>query len=321
MKTYLAYGLGIRSALPLPELVPHGATTDVVIRLGKVPGVPAAARRQRSYARANATVAHLSWPDVGVFRIRHGCEILVEPAPEVEERVLRLFLLGPALAMLLSQRGLLVLHASAVALEGGAVAFLGESGRGKSTTAAAFYARGYDVVADDVVAVLMERGCPVVFPGFPQLKLWPEVVASLGDAVETLARLHPHREKRARRVADQFSSQRLPLKALYVLSEGPGLEIEHLRAREAIIELVRHSYAAQMIRSLGAGPHLVQCAGVAGAAPIRRLWRPPSLQQLPALVRSVTEDLACDPPSLEPLDGSSVPEPGCSSRAAPPHRC
>lgn len=320
MKTYLAYGLGIRSALPLPELVPGGAATDVIVRLGRVDGVPAEARRQRCYARASATVAHLAWQGVGVFRIRGGREILVEPAPEVEERVLRLFLLGPALALLLSQRGLLVLHASAVALDGGAIAFLGESGRGKSTTAAAFYARGHDVVADDVVAVQMERGCPVVFPGFPQLKLWPEVAACLGDAVETLAKLHPQRDKRGRRVTDQFSDRRLPLRALYILTEGPVLAVEPLRAQEAVIELVRHSYAAQLVPSLGAAAHLLQCAGVAGAAPIRRLMRPPSLAQLPALVRTVTEDLARIIGSAEHTDRPRVPERSGSSWTTPTHR-
>jgi hypothetical protein len=320
MNTYRAYGLGIHSALPLPELAPGGAVTDVIVRLGKVPGVPAEARTQRCYARASARVAHLSWPDVGVFRIRDGREILVEPAPEVEERVLRLFLLGPALALLLSQRGLLALHASAVALDGGAVAFLGESGRGKSTTAAAFYAQGYDVVADDVVAVQMERGCPVVFPGFPQLKLWPEAAACLGDAVETLAKLHPQRDKRGRRVADQFSDRRLPLKALYVLTEGPVLAVEPLRAQEAVIELVRHSYLAQLVPSLGAAAHLLQCAGVAGSAPVRRLVRASSLEQLPALVRTVAEDLARNIGSPEPADRPAVPERGVSSWGTIAHR-
>jgi hypothetical protein len=34
--SYVAYGLGIRSALPLPELVARETVTDVAVRLGKV---------------------------------------------------------------------------------------------------------------------------------------------------------------------------------------------------------------------------------------------------------------------------------------------
>ena len=69
--------------------------------------------------------------------------------------------------MLLQQRGYLVLHASAVAAGGTAVAFLGHAGWGKSTTAAALYAQGYGLVTDDVLAVEMSSGRLMVPPGEP----------------------------------------------------------------------------------------------------------------------------------------------------------
>ena len=100
--------------------------------------------------------------------------------------LLRLYLLGPALALLLHQRGFLVLHASAVSLDGGVVAFLGHSGHGKSTTAATLHARGAAIVADDVVAVdLGAPGGPAALPGFPLLKLWPDAVTALGENPRT----------------------------------------------------------------------------------------------------------------------------------------
>jgi len=40
MYSYIAYGLGIRSALPLPELTVGEAAQDVVLRLGKVDRLP-----------------------------------------------------------------------------------------------------------------------------------------------------------------------------------------------------------------------------------------------------------------------------------------
>jgi hypothetical protein len=106
--------------------------------------------------------------------------MIVEPLPHVDEHVLRLYLLGPALGVLLQQRGLLVLHASAVAIGERVVAFVGESGWGKSTTAAALERRGHTVVADDVCALHL-RGSedPLVFPAIPRLKL---------DAAPALAR-------------------------------------------------------------------------------------------------------------------------------------
>src|SRR3989454_2089338 len=60
------------------------------------------------------------FPYTTLFRSREGREIVVEPAPGVDAGTLRLFLLGPVRAVLLHQRGFLVLHASAVVLDGGA---------------------------------------------------------------------------------------------------------------------------------------------------------------------------------------------------------
>jgi hypothetical protein len=291
MHSYYAYGLNLRSVLPLPELLPGAGAADARIRLGEVDGMPAEARARKAYARADAATAYLFWQEVGAFRITGGNEITVEPATGVEERVLRLFLLGPALALLLSQRGLLVLHASAVAIEGRAVAFLGESGHGKSTTAAAFHARGHPVVADDAVAVQIDDGCPMVYPGFPQLKLWPEVAAALGDSAESLPQLRPDLPKRGRDVRHRFAGERLPLATLYVLADGPRLRVEPLRSSEAIIEVVRHTYAARFLHALGPSGHFRQCAALAQSARARRLHRPRSLDQLPALVSQVETDI------------------------------
>ena len=47
------------------------------------------------------------------------------------------------MGIVLYQRNLLVLHASAVNIAGGAVVFLGVSGEGKSSTAATFVTHGY----------------------------------------------------------------------------------------------------------------------------------------------------------------------------------
>ena len=76
------------------------------------------------------------WPGVGACEVRDGREIAVDPAPGVDADLLSTYLLGPALGVLLHQRGGLVLHASAVTVGGGCVAFLADAGWGKSTLAA-----------------------------------------------------------------------------------------------------------------------------------------------------------------------------------------
>ena len=225
--------------------------------------------------------------------VRDGHEIVVDPAPGAEERTLRLFILGPALALLLHQRGRLILHASAVEIDGDAVAFLGGPRWGKSTTAGALHVRGHPLVADDVVAVQPDTNAPVVFPGFPRLKLWPEAARSLGDDPEALPQLHPRFAKRDRPATEGFVHDLLPLRRVYVLAEDSHQAIQPLSPQEALIELVRHSFVAGWLASTGAAAsHFRQCSNLVNQVLVCRLERPRSLAELPDLARLIERDVA-----------------------------
>ena len=191
------------------------------------------------------------------------------------------------------------MHASAVESEGSAVAFTGGSGWGKSTLAAVLHARGYGLVADDLTAIAVNAECPTVFPGFPQLKLWPEALVSLGEAPETLRRLHPLFEKRARLATQRFPHRVLPLRRVYVLAEGSTPAIEPLRPREAMLELMRHWYGSRfgdrLLQADGAAlSHFLQCTALANGVTVHRLRRPRSLRAVPDLASLVENDLAND---------------------------
>jgi hypothetical protein len=227
----------------------------------------------------------------------------------VEECLIRLPLLGVVMSVLLYQRGLLVLHATAMSLYGKAVAFLGHKESGKSTMAAALYAQGHPLVADDVVAVdanSVKR--PKVLPAFPQLKLWPEaVVACLGDTLEVLPRLHPQVEKRACPATERFVPMPVALGHLYVLERSTTLEIEPLRPQEALIQLISYSYMARFGRQalqIREAQHFLQCAALAQTIPVYRLKRPASLALLPTIARFVEAHLtsAASMPRDEPLE-------------------
>ena len=295
MNFYTAFGLGIRSALPLPELVASNGAPDVVVRLGRVGHMPPVVADAGCSFWASPEEARLFYENLGAFRVRGGREIVVDPAPDVDERSLRLIVLGPAMAILLHQREFLVLHANSVAVNGGAVSFLGRPGQGKSTLSAALYARSHSLVADDVTAVHIGTGHPVVYPAFPQIKLCPDAAVSMGDDPETLPLISPRLKKRARRATRRFPQEQLPLNRIYLLEDGPHMEIEPLRPHEAIMALVRHSYplVAFLLKATGTAPaHLRQCTMLAGCVPICRLTMQRSLSALPNLARFVEEDLA-----------------------------
>ena len=296
--SYIAFGLSISAPMPFPELVvgkEDGGQVEgkVSIRFGCVKAPPLAIyERDRGRPGPVPQEVLLFWQEVGWFLVRAGSEIVVEPRAGLDERTLRLFILGPVLAVLLRQRGHLLLHASAVAVDEEAVLFMGSAGRGKSTTAAALHARGHGLATDDVAVLRIGQGPTMLLPGFPQLKLWPKTLFSLGEDPKRLSRCNPRLEKRARPATRKFPSTPLPLKRIYVLDEGDASEVSPLRPQEALAELVRHTYGAM---GVGNSSHFFDCASLIKEAAICRLRRQKSLSRLSELARFIEDDLARSP--------------------------
>lgn len=285
MYVYKAYNLGIHSELPLPELIPTQRPPDVVLRLGKLPASEQTGSNGGDRFRGKVE-------GLGMFLVQSGCEIVVDPDPEVDESVLRPLILGPILSVLLRQRGLLVLHASSFADNGEAVAFVAESGWGKSTLVEAFHAKGYSILTDDVMGIT-DSEPPTVIPSFPQVKLWPDAAALIGHAPESLPLLHSHTAKLAHHLTDGFIQTPLPLKRIYVLDFGDRHEIIPLPPQDSFVELVRHSRAVSLLTAPEfVSSHLSQCASLVKNVPICCLKRQRSLAALPDLVKLVEEDIA-----------------------------
>jgi hypothetical protein len=306
MYTYVVYGLRIQSDLHLPELEPvtvEGVEItsrvqqplDVIIRRGQVDcNCP---ELEETGGCIQQQEACFSWPDLGSFWVGNGNEIVVDARPGVQEQDLRLPLLGSMLAVLLHQRGLFVLHCSAVAIEGAVAVFLGNKGMGKSTLAASLYAQGHALVADDLVALDISDTSqpPLVNPGFPQFKLFPDsVVSSLGDDPLTLPCLATDYDKRSRRVDVRFTNEPLPLKRIYVLDTGDAVQIEPLLPQQALSKIISNSYSARfgsrLLRGDAASRHLIQCAQLIHSVPTRLLKRPFDLEGLSALANQVALD-------------------------------
>ena len=293
MYLYTAYELTIRSQFSFPELLPvrelSDGTADVTVQQREVDPPPTPGYEDEEELIAESDEAYLSH-DVGEFLIRNGTEILVDQVPGVNREVFRQFVLGPVFATLLHQRGLLLLHASSVAIPDYAVTFLGETGSGKSTLSGATYAHGHSVMADDVTAVRISDGSPRVLPAFPRLKLDAETAASLG--IDSPSRSSAELEKRFHDVHRGFPREPRCLAGIYLLVEGPTGKIEPLSQREAVIELIRHSYTPRLVAATdGASAQFHQCASVATDVPVKRLRRRADLQALPEVVQAIEDDL------------------------------
>ncbi|MBW4668554.1 MAG: serine kinase [Cyanomargarita calcarea GSE-NOS-MK-12-04C] len=298
MYFYHAYGLNIQSALSLPELnLTIETKADVVIKLGIIDDFPFEVNPSEIFREhISLEKSYFFWNQIGKFLVQNGTEIVIEPLPKIEERSIRLPLLGTIMAVLLHQRGLLVLHASAVAINDGVVAFLGNKGQGKSTMAATLYGRGHHLMADDLVVIkFSDSECPFAIPGFPQFKLWPSsAIHSLGDNPETLPQLATGYEKRARRVVDRFLEKPMQLKRIYVLSEGLLPKITPIQPQEAIVQLIINSYVSRfgnkLFQGAAASLHLAQCTNLIKNVPVSSLERPLSFSFLSEVAKLVEKD-------------------------------
>jgi len=296
--TYFAYNLCIHSDIPFPELVSFekvsedtAQSPDVVISLRQIQDW------ETQLADGENRIFGLIEDPLRVCRFLSdaGRQIIVEPEPGIEIDILRPYILGPMFAILLRQRGLLILHASSIAINGEAIGFLGHSGWGKSTLANAFYNEGYSLLTDDVMAIQVEGNAPITFAGYPYVRLLPDSAACLGYDFNSLTHIHSGASKRNNSLIRGFQQKPLPLKRLYVLENivRSQNQIETLQLQESLVELIRHSRVMNILTTKDfMSAHLRQCSELLKKVPVLRLKRQHSLTALPDIVKLVEEDLA-----------------------------
>lgn len=299
MFSYFAYGLNILSEIALPEFIsvdsPPANLVDLKVTIDRSQAIsdllPAEAVQEGAVIQLNQSKALIYVRGTGVFIIENGTQVTIIPDTTSQELLIRFYLVGTIMGIVLYQRNFLVLHASAVNINGGAVAFLGVSGEGKSSTAATFVTHGYNIITDDVAPIDLTSNSLIMHPGFPQVKIGEKIAQALGYDYETLPAVHTFKEKRALLPRQGFSIAPIPLKRIYVLTTDTDFEIAPIRASEAVTELARHSRPTTLYHSGGAA-HFFQCANLVKQQTIYRLSRPKDTNLLSELVKQVEQDLS-----------------------------
>jgi hypothetical protein len=291
-RTYSAYGLTVRSEIPLDEFpaaveeredvsVVHGATPDWAARFeDRAEAIEIAAGEARFW-----------FANIGAFAVTDGNRITAYPRAGVQDELLRLYVEGMLLAMILHQRGMCVLHASVVEIEGEAVALMGHVGAGKSSLAGALYARGHRVLADDNAAILTSTGHPSVTPAFPYVKLFPAIASSLGFHNGSLRTLHASQPKMAGAVGKGFTTAPSPLSRIYLLSRNHQPEIRQLSPLETTLELIRNAVPTRWGHA-GDGRQLHRCGAVGRQVPMFTLRTFTDLGGIPEVARTLEQHSA-----------------------------
>jgi HPr Serine kinase C-terminal domain len=293
---YDAYGLKFCSELPLPIPESKPGVADVTIRLDQITDTAPASINPKSVLKVTPEETCCHWAPAGIYSVRRGNEIVIQPDEGADEATLAAWVQGAAISLILHQRGYFVLHASCVAINGQAVAFMGEVGWGKSTTATAFHKKGHRLITDDVVAVDLASGSPRVIPAFPLVKLLPETAQHFGQDRTQSLQIAGEAEKRLHVFKEPFDQSPVPLAALYVLGEGDHVYIDPLAPQAAMLHLIQHAFVARVTDFLNksgtAKAHFNNVTRLCNTASIGFLRRPRSLDLLPKMVEVVEAELS-----------------------------
>ena len=289
---YRLGGITLVSEIPLPELLivqhPGDTAHQVSLRLGNVANYLPDAVEVDPYCYANSTQYLLCVEGIARYLVTGGKEIVVQPDAAAHPLDVRAYLLGAIFVVLCQQRGLLPLHASAIAAESGVVAFLARSGQGKSTLAALLAQRGFRVIADDICLIdSTEPGTAMVIPTASWLKLWRSSLDHLGRQAEGLQRVFSDDDKYRLPLETVFEPE--PIRKLVFL-EGQEVsssttEIEPVSRLEALpllMDLTHHSY---LLAATGQREeNFRRCGRVLSQATAYRLLRPWGLEHLESTV-------------------------------------
>lgn len=209
-------------------------------------------------------------------------------------------LMGPVMGVVLRLRGTVCLHASAVVVDGCAVALVGDSGAGKSTTAAAFAQRGYPVLTDDVLALAWRDGRVWVQPAYPRIRLWPRSAEGLFGSADALPRMLEGWDKRVvdlDRSGMTFQREALPLQAMYFLGARgarPCTEIADMRPAQALMRLISDSFATNFQDTTRRASEFEQLGRLMESVRLREVSAPDDLALIGGLCEAIVGDL-CKP--------------------------
>ncbi|HYT76930.1 MAG TPA: hypothetical protein VEL79_19405 [Vicinamibacterales bacterium] len=278
----------IASELPLPELLRSARTNaewSIAVDTVGVSRVSAEWFREWRLPGGKLWLSIGRIPNGYLLRFRDYADftictnpnrIVVHPV-DAHQETLRHLLIDQVLPLALSRRGHLVLHASAVHLPGvGAVGFVGATGRGKSTLAAALAHGGAQILTDDCLAIDFRGGAAYAVPGYPGLRLWPGAAAGPLLGVTANSRVaHYSRKRRLARGPLRFYGRRSRLRVLFLLSAraaaGAPVAVRRVRAPARLMGLLRFAYLLDVEDRKDLTAAFSALARVATGVPVLRL--------------------------------------------------
>lgn len=231
--------------------------------------------------------------DGGDFHIDlAGGNVTCTPVPEVsEDYALNLFT-NQILPLLWTYDGTPVLHASCVVVDGNAYGFLGRSGRGKSTLAAAFARFGHAFLTDDGMVIEADGNGVKVRPYLASIRLLPDSQgALLGEESVDVGEDDGWTPKARIPASDMIphAEEASPLAAIYLLDEPKSdcVMFAPLSVPAGVDALLQHSFLLDSHDKARVRTHFRSMAELAESCPMFALDYPRDFARIEDTVAAI----------------------------------
>jgi hypothetical protein len=304
------YGLRVTSSLPLPDVDAKGPVLGKVeIREGSSADFSKAMRETAKRPPGSSFSYDLCLSDGSIYSRWEGLfdflissdgrRIAARAMGNTSGEVMQTYLLGQVLSFALLKLGIETLHATTIVVKNRAIAFMGDTGFGKSSLGAAFLQAGYPLLTDDLLVLKSQGRSYLAYPGVPRIKLFPENLKNtLGPGISgtpmnnltrkliiSLKEMHAH-------------DTAVPLKAIYALASPAAcakrltIQIRRLSPRRAFVELTRNTFNSVVRDADRLQRHFRHMSALARRVPVSRISYPRKLELLPAVRDAILADLS-----------------------------
>ncbi len=235
----------------------------------------------------------LRFLDEADFAIDADCQKVTGwSVPGVADNHFRSLYYNAVLPLIGDHLGGLFMHGSAVAVGGRAVAFLGQSGDGKTTLAGAFAKAGHPYLTEDVIELVIEGGAYHLQPKPSGLRLFADSAAYVLGTDPAMAE---GKEKIdvADAIALPFRDTPTPLAAIFLLGSDyeAALAIARLDQHRAAQQLLPHSFVLDVEDKVRLRGHFGRIVGLACDVPCYSIDYLRDYGELPRVVEAVAAEV------------------------------
>ena len=219
----------------------------------------------------------IRYDEVAQFTLSFGLrQILISPFDDdVLDNTIEHLLVDQIWPRILAHRGELVLHAAGVSGPSGAILFVGQSGRGKSTLAGSLHQRGFELLGDDAIVVSAVDDITRCSAVYRSLRLFPDSIESLFDQPVHRSEVAEYTDKENVHLpAPEGGDSDHRVRAIFFIGEDkanaiPSLEL--VSPGDACMRLVEHSFWLDPTNMALTTRKLASASALANRVPVYQL--------------------------------------------------